>query len=41
MSDELDKDDWDRIAHALEQFRHNPLYLDTFQKVRAILAMLR
>ena len=34
----LTRVDWDCIAHALSQFRHNPQYDATYKKVVAILA---
>ena len=34
----LTRVDWDCIAHALSQYRHNPQYEVTYQKVIAILS---
>jgi hypothetical protein len=38
--DDMTRDDWERIAHALSQYRHNPQFDETYQKVRVILAEL-
>lgn len=40
MSERLDLEDWKRVLNALSQFRHNPLYAATYDKVHAIVSEL-
>lgn len=37
MDQQLTRDDWERITHALSHFSHNPDYKSTLEKVRRIL----
>ena len=38
VSESLDRADWERILYALSQFRHNPAFRETHDKVAAILS---
>jgi len=37
MSEELSREDWQRIVFALSQFSHNPEFTETLAKVTKIL----
>jgi hypothetical protein len=37
MTDDLTREDWQRIADALAHFKHHPDYIATLKKVTAIL----